>query len=119
VTRGALVLGVALSAVGCASATPIAGVGELAGDWHGRVSGPAGHARAALVVALSGDYRGTMYLEGGDRSFHGALVVVRPGQVRYQGTDGNGTVRISEDNGRRRLRFLRDDGVVDGFFERR
>jgi hypothetical protein len=39
--------------------------------------------------------------------------------VRYQGTDGNGTVRISEDNGRRRLRFLRDDGVVDAFFERR
>ena len=35
-TRGALVLGVALSAVGCASARPIAGVGELAGDWHGR-----------------------------------------------------------------------------------
>ena len=55
-------------------------------------------------------------LDGGDRNFHGALIVVRPGQVRYQGTDGNGTVRIAEENGRRVLRFLRDGGGVDAIF---
>jgi hypothetical protein len=37
--------------------------------------------------------------------------------VRYQGTDGNGTVRISEENGRRVLKFLRDDGGVDAVFQ--
>ena len=46
------------------------------------------------------------------------LLVVRPGQVRYQGTDGNGIVRVSDDHGRTVLRFLRDDGGVDATFRR-
>jgi hypothetical protein len=46
-------------------------------------------------------------------------VVVRPGQVRYQGTDGDGTVRVVEERGHRMLKFLRDDGGVDAVFLRR
>lgn len=111
-----LALGLALAAFGCVTAAPIQVVSELAGEWRGRVSSPAGHALAALAIAADGGFKGTMFLGEGDRSFYGALVVVRPGHVRYQGTDGNGTVRVSEENGRRVLKFLRDDGGVDAVF---
>jgi hypothetical protein len=116
VTARCLALGLALAALGCATAAPIQAVVELAGEWKGRVSNPAGHAPAAMTIAADGGFKGTMFLDGGDRSFHGALVVVRPGSVRYQGTDGNGTVRVSEENGRRVLKFLRDHGGVDAVF---
>jgi len=46
------------------------------------------------------------------------LLVVRPGQVRYQGSDGNGAVRLSDDHGTTVMRFLRDDGGVDAVFRR-
>jgi len=116
VTARFLALGLALAALGCATAAPIQAVGELAGEWKGRVSSPAGHALAAMAIAADGGFKGTMFLDSGDRSFHGALVVVRPGHVRYQSTDGNGTVRISEENARRVLKFLRDGGGVDAIF---
>jgi hypothetical protein len=45
-------------------------------------------------------------------------VVVRPGQIRYQGTDGDGTLRVIEEEGQRVLKFLRDDGGVDAVFRR-
>jgi hypothetical protein len=117
VTSRALVLGAVLFALGCASTVPISSVADLTGEWKGRISNPRGHAPAAMAIGADGGFKGTMFLEGGDQSFRGALVVVRPGQVRYQGTDGNGTVRISEENGRRVLRFLRDDGGVDAVFQ--
>lgn len=116
---GVRLVAAVLALVGCAAIAPIHGADELAGEWHGRVSGPAGHARAVLVVGPTGAYQATMYLDGGDRAFHGALMVVRPGQVRYQGSDGNGTVRVTDENGRRRLGFLRDDGGLEAVFERR
>lgn len=115
-TARGLVLGAALVALGCASAAPISSVADLTGEWKGRISGPHGHAPAAMAIAADGAFMGTMFLDGGDRTFRGALVVVRPGHVRYQGTDGNGTVRISEENARRVLKFLRDDGGVDAVF---
>lgn len=89
---------------------------ELTGDWTGRVANPAGHARAALAIAADGIFKGTMFLDTGDRNFYGALVIVRPGQVRYQGTDGNGTVRVIAEDGRRVLKFERDGGGVDAVF---
>lgn len=113
-----LILGLGLIAAGCAGAAPIARVAELAGAWTGRVTNPAGHAAAAMAVDPNGAFRGTMYLDGGDREFRGSLVVVRPGEVRYQGTDGAGRVRVSDEQGRRVLRFLRDDGGVDAVFRR-
>jgi hypothetical protein len=116
VTSRLLVLGVALTVLGCATSALIQGVTELAGEWKGRISSPSGHAPAAMAIAADGAFKGTMFLDGGDRSFGGVLVVVRPGQVRYQGTDGNGTVRVSEEGGRRVLKFLRDGGGVDAVF---
>ena len=89
-----LAIGLALTVVRCAPAPGVRDIAELAGEWRGRVSSPAGHAAAALAVTAAGAYRGTMYLDGGDRSFHGSLVVVRPGEVRNQGPDGGGTVRV-------------------------
>jgi hypothetical protein len=59
-----------------------------------------------------------MYLDGADRPFHGSLIVVRPGEVRYQGTDGTGSARATDEGGRRVLRFLRDDGGVEAVFRR-
>ena len=53
-----------------------------------------------------------------DKEDRGSVLVVRPGQARYQGTDGNGVVRLIDDHGRPTLRFLRDDGGVDGVFRR-
>ena len=93
-------------------------VDELAGAWSGRVTNPAGHAAAAMTVAPDGAFRGMMYLDGGDREFRGGLVVVRPGEVRYRSTDGTGTVRVSDEQGRRVLKFFRDDGGVDAVFRR-
>jgi hypothetical protein len=104
--------------VGCATTRPIHDAAELSGEWKGRVTSPQGHAPATLSIAASGAFKGTMYLDAGDRVFHGSLLVVRPGQVRYQGTDGNGIVRVSDDHGRTVLRFLRDDGGVDATFRR-
>jgi hypothetical protein len=113
-----LALGLALTVVGCAAASGVRDVGELAGDWRGRVSNPAGHAAAAMTITATGAYQGTMYLEGADRPFHGSLIVVRPGEVRYQGTDGSGAARVTDEAGRRTLRFLRDDGGIAAVFRR-
>lgn len=103
-------------AVGCASGVPIRSAAELKGEWRGRVFGPTGNAPAALTVADSGAYTGVMFLDAGDRAFHGSLIVVRPGQIRYQGSEGAGAVRVAHEHGRRVLKFLRDDGGVDAVF---
>jgi len=109
---------VALLLAGCAATVPIQTTVDLSGEWTGRVTSPAGHALARLTIAPDGAFTGTMYLDAGDRPFHGSLLVVRPGQVRYQGSDGNGVVRLNDEHGRMTLRFLRDDGGVDAVFRR-
>lgn len=113
-----LALALALTVVGCAAASEVRDVAELAGEWRGRVANPAGHAAAAMTVTATGAYQGTMYLDGADRPFRGSLIVVRPGEVRYQGTDGTGAARVTDEAGRRVLRFLRDDGGVEAVFRR-
>jgi hypothetical protein len=121
VSEGPRVAAAALLAaaiVGCAGGIPVQRAAELTGEWKGRFSGPMGNAPAAMTVAETGAYTGTMYLDAGDRSFHGSLVVVRPGEIRYQGSDGTGAVRVSEERGRRVLKFLRDGGGVDAVFRR-
>ena len=110
------IVALAAASLGCASAVAVQRVDELKGDWKGRRFGPVGNAPAAMSVAASGAYTGMTYLDGGDRPFHGALVVVRPGQIRYQGSDGAGAVHVVEEHGRRVLKFRRDDGGVDAVF---
>ena len=79
----------------------------LAGAWHGHVSGYAGHAMAVMTIADTGVYAGTMFLEVGDKPFQGAIVVVDPRRVRYQGRLGNGTVRLEQRGDGQVLRFVR------------
>lgn len=114
--RAAAAVLLALVSVGCAGGPPVRRAAELKGEWKGRVSGPMGNAPAAMTVADTGAYTGTIFLDAGDRSFHGSLVVVRPGEIRYQGSDGAGAVRVSAERGRRVLKFLRDEGGVDAVF---
>jgi hypothetical protein len=117
--RRALALGLAAVVVGgCASSVAIADLREVAGEWRGRVSSPLGNGLAAMAVRPDGRYAGTIYLDGGDRAFHGAMIVVRPGDVRYQGSDGNGTVRLVDERQGRVLKFLRDGGGIDAVFTR-
>jgi hypothetical protein len=106
----------AAALAGCAGANGIRRPAELAGQWHGRRAGPMGHAPADMTIAASGAYTGTMYLDGGDRPFRGTVSVVRPGQLRYDGSDGSGAVHLSREPGRRVLKFLRDDGGIEGVF---
>src|SRR5437899_2339318 len=79
----------------------------LAGAWHGRGSGCAGHALAVMTIADTGVYAGTRFLEVGDKPFQGAIVVVDPRRVRYQGRLGNGTVRLVQRGDGQVLRFVR------------
>ena len=90
----------------------------LAGAWHGRVSGFAGHAMAVMTIADTGAYSGTMFLDAGDKPFQGAIVVVDPRRVRYQGTLGNGTVRLEQRGDGQVLRFVQDGGGGGASFSR-
>jgi len=117
-----LVLTVTVVLAGCAfvhSPRPIATTRELAGVWHGRVSGIAGHAMAVMTVADTGAYAGTMFLDTGDKPFAGAIIVVDPARVRYQGTLGNGTVRLEDRGDGDVLRFVQDGGGGGATFKRR
>ena len=102
--------------LGCAGTVAVHRVDELTGEWKGRRFGPSGNAPAAITVTATGAYKGVAYLDGGDRPFHGALVVVRPGQIRYQGSDGAGAVQVLREGSHRVLKFRRDDGGVDAVF---
>ena len=106
--------------VGCAlvHAKPIAGTRDLAGVWHGRVSGIAGHAMAVMTVADTGAYEGTIFLDTGDRRFAGAIIVLNPERVRYQGTFGNGSVRLEQRGDGDVLRFVQDGGGGGASFKR-
>jgi hypothetical protein len=117
---GALVL-VALLAVACigrpADVTPE--LQQLAGSWHGRVSGPRGHATAALAIAADGTYTGTIFFQGEDRPFSGRLVPMTSGPLRYLSTEGDGRARVEDREGLQVLRFQRDGGPGGAVFERR
>lgn len=91
----------------------------LAGTWHGRVSGIGGNAMAVMTVAETGAYTGTIFLETGDKPFQGAIVVLDPSRARYQGTLGNGTVRLGSRDGAPVLRFVQDGGGGGATFSRR
>jgi len=103
---------------GCVAAVAVREVAELAGPWRGRIAGPRGNAAAEMTVDGQGAYKGTMFLDAGDRLFHGRLVVVRPGEVRYQGSDGSGAARLYHRGARSVLKFRGDDDGTDAEFSR-
>jgi hypothetical protein len=110
-----------LAALGCASGLPVRppeGVASAAGTWHGRMVGPFGHATARLVVAGDGTFRGTRYFVGNDQEFSGSLASVWAGALRFQSTDGVGSVTLAERDGRQVLRFVPDGGGGLGEFTR-
>ena len=94
---------------GCAGldATPATG---LAGAWEGRTAGADGFAPVRLVVKADGSYLGSFTLAGAERNLHGAIVALPSGRLRWSGNQGDGSVTVAERDGRRVLRFQRDDG---------
>jgi hypothetical protein len=119
-TRLAVLLATVMVA-GCALASTQAPatVRELAGAWQGRMVLQLANATATLTIKDDGTYRGALHLAGGeDRPFSGAIVIVRPGRARYQGSHGNGFVMLAERDGEVTLRFVPDGGGGGGAFTR-
>jgi hypothetical protein len=120
VTRLAVLLATVMVA-GCSLAStpqPVT-VRELAGAWQGRLALQLANATATMTIKDDGTYRGALHLAGGeDRPFNGAIVVVRPGRMRYQSSHGNGFVMLAERGGEVTLRFVPDGGGGGGAFTR-
>ncbi|MGH7304036.1 MAG: hypothetical protein ACRELZ_12140 [Candidatus Rokuibacteriota bacterium] len=96
---------------GCASAqSRAAETASLAGTWRGRMSGPLGNAPVILTIDANLAFQGLLFVEPTYKEIRGAISVLSSGNIRYEGTDGNGRVTISEERGRRVLRFVRDGG---------
>ena len=109
--RAILVLATLLaSCAGLPPSRPIDGAASLAGTWRGRMSGPLGNAPVILTVQDDGSYRGILYVEPTYKEVGGAIIVIRPAQARYHGTNGSGRVTLHEEKGRRILRFVNDGG---------
>ena len=119
-----LILGavLGLAVAGCASTPapePGPSVRELAGPWRGRLAVADANATASLAIKEDGGYAGTMHLEVGDRPFTGAIVMARPGRLRYHGTNGDGTVVVTPRTATpAALRFVPDGGGGGGSFTR-
>lgn len=111
---GALVA--VLMACATAPVIPFGEPREVAGAWRGRMTGRSGSAIASLTIKDDGSFTGTMYLDGEDKDFSGAITMVRPGQALYRGSQGFGTVVLEEGGGTRTLRFVPDGGGVASVF---
>ena len=96
---------------GCASSpTPTVGGAGLAGTWRGRMSGPMGNAPIILTIAEDGTFQGLLFVEPQYKEIRGALTVLSPGTIRYEGNGGNGRVTLRTESGKRVLRFVPDGG---------
>ena len=97
----------------------IASVRELAGAWRGRLALQLANAAATMTIKEDGAYQGALHLDGGeDRPFNGAITILRPGRVRYQGSHGNGIVMVTQRGTETTLRFVPDGGGGGGTFTR-
>ncbi len=109
----ALSRGLALAAMvsaGCAApwltASPDS-ARRLAGPWTGwMMMGWLGNGPATMTVRDNGTFDGVLRLADGDRPFHGAISVLGPRTMRYDGTFGDGKVTLDEDT----LKLLPDGG---------
>jgi len=114
VTTGRIARAIVLSAtlaVGCASAqTRSAETAALAGTWRGRMSGPAGNGPIIMTIAEDGTFQGLLFVEPTYKEIRGAISVLSPGTMRYEGNGGNGRVTVREEHGRRILRLIPDGG---------
>ena len=98
-------------AVGCASAqTRATETAALAGTWRGRMSGPAGNGPIIMTIAEDGTFQGLLFVEPTYKEIRGAISVLSPGTMRYEGNGGNGRVTVREERGRRILRLIPDGG---------
>jgi hypothetical protein len=113
---------VSLTIVGCAAAPPLhpgTSVREVAGTWRGRLAIGGANAAATVTIKEDGLYAGALHLEGGDRPFTGAIVLARPGRLRYHGTNGDGSVVVTPPNGPpATLHFVPDGGGGGGALAR-
>jgi hypothetical protein len=114
VTTGRIARVIVLSAtlaVGCASAqTRATETAALAGTWRGRMSGPAGNGPIIMTIAEDGTFQGLLFVEPKYKEIRGAISVLSPGTMRYEGNGGNGRVTVREERGRRILRLIPDGG---------
>ena len=78
-----------------------------------RTSGVAASRRSSSAAR-----RARMFLDGGDRDSRGVIVGLPSGRLRYQGSDGNGEVRVESAGGVTTLRFAPDGGGGGGAFRR-
>ena len=115
----ALATSIALAGCSLAPTRDVASVRELAGQWRGRLALPLANAAATMTIDDNGSYRGALHFQGGeDRPFTGAIVVLRPGRLRYQGSHGNGSVMVQDRGAELTLRFVPDGGGGGGAFTR-
>ena len=120
-TRLAIALAATMALAGCSlsSGHDVVTVRELTGAWRGRLALPLANAAATMTIDDNGSYRGALHFEGGeDRPFNGAIVVLRPGRLRYQGSHGNGLVMVEDRGAELTLRFVPDGGGGGGAFTR-
>ena len=106
---------VVLALAGCGkppSLNPGPSVRELAGPWRGRLALGGANARATLTIKEDGAYAGALHLESGDRPFTGAIVLARPGRLRYHGSIGDGSVVVTPPRATRDPAF-RADGAEE------
>ena len=107
--RAIVLLAVLLT--GCASAqSRAAETAALAGTWRGRMSGPLGNAPVMLTIDANGAFQGLLFVEPTYKEIRGAISVLSAGNIRYEGTNGNGRVTIHEARGERVLRLVPDGG---------
>ncbi len=69
-----------------------------------------GNATVILTIGEDGVFQGLLFVEPQYKEIRGAISVLSPGNIRYEGNDGNGRVTLQEERGRRVLRFVRDGG---------
>lgn len=97
--------------LGCASAQlRSAETAALAGTWRGRMSGPIGNGAVILTIAENGSFQGLLFVEPQYQELRGAITVLGPDNIRYDGNTGNGRISVREERGQRVLRFVPDGG---------